>query len=46
VRVEDGRFRIDGRCVMDVDQLRDKANKVRKSLGLPPFAQEFIGAAE
>ena len=46
VRAEDGRFRIDGRYVMDVDQLREKANKVRKSLGLALFAQEFIGTAE
>lgn len=38
VRVEDGRFRLDGRHVLDANELREKANKVRQSLGKPPFA--------
>jgi|GEM_PF-2786397 len=46
VRVEDGRFRVDGRHVLDADELREKANKVRQSLGKPPFAPQSYGAAE
>jgi hypothetical protein len=38
VRVSDGRFRLDGRRILSVDELRDKANQVRKTLGQPPFA--------
>ena len=37
VRVSEGRFRLDGRQVLSVDELREKANKVRKTLGQPPF---------
>lgn len=43
VRVEDGRFRLDGRQVLDADELREKANKVRQSLGKPPFAPHSYG---
>lgn len=46
VRVEEGHFRLDGRRVLSVDQLRDKANKMRKSMGLPPFVREFAEPAE
>lgn len=46
VRVEDGRFRVDGRHVLDADELREKANKVRQSLGKPPFAPQSYEVAE
>lgn len=37
VRVEEGRFRLDGRHILSVDELREKANQVRKTLGQPLF---------
>ena len=37
VRVGDGRFKLDGRRVLSVEELREKANQVRKTLGQPPF---------
>lgn len=37
VHVGEGQFRLDGRRVMNADELREKANQVRKSLGKPPF---------
>jgi hypothetical protein len=37
VRVEEGRFRLDGRRILSADELREKANQVRKTLGQPPF---------
>lgn len=40
VRVEDGRFRLDGRRILSADELREKANQVRQSLGKPPFTQQ------
>ncbi|MGF1630431.1 MAG: hypothetical protein ACFCUT_13240 [Kiloniellaceae bacterium] len=33
VRVADGRFSLDGRRILNVDELRAKANQVRKTLG-------------
>jgi hypothetical protein len=45
VRVEDGRFRLDNRQILDADELREKANKVRQSLGKPPFAPHSYGPA-
>src|SRR3546814_19814277 len=37
VRVEDGRFRVDGRRILSAEELREKANQVRLSMGKPPF---------
>src|SRR3546814_8575753 len=31
VRVEDGRFRVDGRRILSAEELREKANQVRRS---------------
>lgn len=45
VRVEDGRFRLDGRQILNADELREKANKVRQSLGKRPFAPHSYGPA-
>lgn len=45
VRVEDGRFRLDGRRILSADELREKANQVRQSLGKPPFTPEPIRSA-
>lgn len=44
VRVEDGRFKLDGRHVLDANELREKANKVRQSLGKPPFTPHSYGS--
>src|SRR5512138_357774 len=44
VRVEDGRFKVDGRHVLDANELREKANKVRQSLGQRPFAPHSYGS--
>ena len=41
VRVGDGQFRLDGRRVMTADELREKANQVRKSLGQAPFTSQL-----
>lgn len=41
VRVGEGQFRVDGRRVMNADELRQKANQVRKSLGQPLFATQL-----
>lgn len=41
VRVAEGRFRLDGRRVVTVDELLDKANQLRKSLGQPPFELSY-----
>lgn len=41
VRVGEGQFRVDGRHVMNADELREKANQVRKSLGQPLFATQL-----
>ena len=38
VRVSDGKFRLDGRQELSVDELRNKANQLRETLGQPPFA--------
>ena len=45
VRVEDGRFRLDGRRILSADELREKANQVRQSLGKPPFTPQSAGSA-
>lgn len=39
VRVGDGRFQLDGRRILSADELREKANNVRKALGQSPFLQ-------
>ncbi len=41
VRVGEGQFRLDGRRVVSADELRQKANQVRASLGQPPFASRM-----
>ena len=38
VRVGDGQFKLDGRRILTADELREKANQVRRTLGQPPFA--------
>lgn len=43
VRVEDGRFKLDGRRILNAEELREKANQVRQSLGKPPFAPQSVG---
>lgn len=43
VRVGSGQFKLDGRRVLNADELRQKANTIRKSLGQPPFAAELHG---
>jgi hypothetical protein len=40
VRVEGGRFKLDGRRVLSAGELREKANQVRQTLGQPPFAPQ------
>jgi len=45
VRVEDGRFRLDGRRVLSADELREKADQVRQSMGKPPYTPQSIGPA-
>jgi len=40
VRVGDGQFKLDGRRILSADELREKANQVRKTLGQPPFASQ------
>ncbi|HEY9548633.1 MAG TPA: hypothetical protein VIR45_03955 [Kiloniellaceae bacterium] len=45
VRVEDGRFKLDGRRVLSAEELREKANQVRLSMGKPPFAPHPLGQA-
>lgn len=45
VRVEDGRFKLDGRRVLNAEELREKANQVRLSMGKPPFAPHPPGPA-
>lgn len=37
VRVSEGRFKLDGRRILSADELREKANQVRQTLGQPPF---------
>jgi len=39
VRVGEGRFQVDGRHILSADELREKADNVRKSLGQSPFLQ-------
>jgi len=39
VRVGEGRFQLDGRHILSADELREKANNVRKALGQSPFLQ-------
>lgn len=41
IRVGDGQFQLDGRTVLNADELRRKANQLRKSLGQPPFASHL-----
>lgn len=41
VRVGDGQFKLDGRKVVNAEELRQKANQVRKFLGQPPFASHL-----
>jgi len=46
VRVGDGRFQLDGRRILSADELREKANNVRKALGQSPFlrlSSESVG---
>lgn len=46
VRVGDGRFQLDGRHILSADELREKANNVRKALGQSPFlrlSSESVG---
>lgn len=38
VRVDNEHFKLDGRRVMNADELREKANQVRQTLGKAPFA--------
>lgn len=45
VRVEGGRFRVDGRRILSAEELRQKANQVRLGMGKPPFAPQPAGAA-
>lgn len=45
VRVDNGRFKLDGRHILNAEELREKANQVARSLGKPPFApQQYVGA--
>lgn len=44
VRVENGRFKLDGRRILNADELREKANQVAVSLGKPPFAPQYAGS--
>lgn len=39
-RVEDGRYRLDGRRVLSASELREKANQVRVAIGQPPFTPQ------
>lgn len=43
VRVENGRFKLDGRRILNAEELREKANQVAQSLGKPPFAPHYAG---
>jgi len=45
VRVEEGRYRLDGRRVLSATELREKANQVRQALGQPPFAAQVAEPA-
>lgn len=44
VRISEGRFRLDGRRELSVDELRAKANQVRKMLGQSPFVSTGVEA--
>ncbi|MEQ9609903.1 MAG: hypothetical protein RLN99_19765 [Kiloniellaceae bacterium] len=44
VRVGDGRFQLDGRHILSADELREKANNVRKALGQSPFLRLRSGS--
>ncbi|WP_193369811.1 hypothetical protein [Pelagibius marinus] len=38
VRVDNEHFKLDGRRILNAEELREKANHVRQTLGKPPFA--------
>ncbi|WP_340118839.1 hypothetical protein [Pelagibius sp. 7325] len=44
VRIGDGRFQLDGRHILSADELREKANNVRKALGQSPFLRLSSGS--